>query len=152
VGRLSELSNFIDLAVDVTSMTAVGYVDVTPETRLLNEIEEVLTLVDRYLLLCRLDSKRWRLEALVWDLTLRVSSFSSLADHANPASSVSINREHALCLSDLISFAESLHSDPPLSDQEIAHALDGVVVFCVLLSPRAHTSMTFRLTQPNLNS
>jgi hypothetical protein len=120
MGRQPALPKFFDDSTDESS-------------RLLNQIRGVLMLVDQYLLLCRLASQRYRLEPLVRDVIVQTTSCFTIADLAAEGGTAKLHSDHARCLLDLESFAQSLCSDPSLSYQEIEHAMDSVLVSCLLL-------------------
>jgi hypothetical protein len=108
---------------------------------LLKQVRDVLVLIEQYLLLWRMASKRYCLEPLVRAVMVRVSRCFLNASQAVGGATASLHPDHARCLFELESFAQSLGSACFPSAQEIAHAMDGVLVFCLVLDSQWRESV-----------
>ena len=104
----------------------------TSARRLRTQLFGIFRLVERFLLLTRLDVERYRLHALVQDLHTQVGDCFALAQACIPAAAA-LRADLEQCLQELGELLESLRDGVPLTRLELVHALDGVVVHCVVL-------------------
>jgi len=133
---MGKIHAFPELPDGLTSRSAAFFAlprSWTGQAQLLRQVQGVFMLVDHYILLCRFDSDPSRLEPVVEDLiTLAARCFSSAA-HVVSDFTLKLHTDHERCLRDLKVFLGSLRGGCPVSQQEISHAMDDVVVFCALL-------------------
>jgi len=97
-----------------------------------SQLRRIFVLVDQYLLLCRLDSERYRLEALMRDLLVEVRDCFVTAAMLR-ADSAQLNPEHERCVRELEEFLLTLRGSCPPATLDMIHALDSVVVHCFIL-------------------
>jgi hypothetical protein len=99
--------------------------------RLRSHLSAVFGLIDRFLRLSRLESERHRLDGLVQQLVVELKACFVLA--AKGAGTDRLRPGHQQCLLDLDELLQTLRLQIPMSTRELAHALDDVVIQCLVL-------------------
>jgi hypothetical protein len=100
-----------------------------------SRLRRAFVLIDQYWLLCRLDSERHRLEALVQALISETRGCFDTAAmlRADISLAALVNVDHAQCVGELEALARTLRGGSALSALELMHALDSVVVHCAVM-------------------
>jgi hypothetical protein len=100
------------------------------------EIRSVLVLVNQYQLLRQFAPSCQEQGALVQHIHERATRCFTTAALVFGYLTTSLHPDHQECLRDLESFSLALACECPFTDDETAHALDSVVVYCVALDER----------------
>jgi hypothetical protein len=100
--------------------------------RLRIRLRRVLLLIDQYFWFVQIESERYRLDSLVRDLIVDARDCftnAAMLRTGNP----DMSPDHERCVAELEGFLEELRCDRPPSHTGVMHAVDGLVVECVLL-------------------
>lgn len=93
--------------------------------------------IDRYLLLSRIDSELHRLESLVQSMLIDAQECFALAARLDAAADAPLpSPDQQDCIVELQVFMRELQSGRPLPPIDVLHALDGLLVQCVVLDSR----------------
>jgi hypothetical protein len=122
----------VAVCVDGTHAQPTAALNEYAERQLRMQLRMIFRLVDQFMRLRRLEFERRRLEGLVQDLLVVVRECFATADLCLPdVAAMALNREQ--CLHDLEDLSRSIELAHPLPPPVLAHALDSVIVNCLIL-------------------
>jgi hypothetical protein len=96
------------------------------------QLRMIFRLVDQFMRLRRLDFERHRLEGIVQDLLAVVRESFATADLCLPEATVSTS-DRKQCVLELEELSRAIGLSQAMPPSQLAHALDSVVVNCVIL-------------------
>lgn len=106
------------------------------------QLRRIFLLVDEFFLLGKFGSGRRRMELLVQDLIARARDFFVFAAALHPEFDA-VSPEHERCVDDLEDFLHLLRSEAGPTMLETLHAMDSLIVHCVLLdAAQSDTALT----------
>jgi hypothetical protein len=104
--------------------------DVEAQSRI--KLRRVFILLSEYFRQSRRGPERRQLADLIDDTVVMARDCFATAALRNGVAH-SVDAEHERCLGDLLGFVDALRDGRVLSDMDVAHAMDGLIVQCVLL-------------------
>lgn len=96
------------------------------------QLRMIFRLIDQFMRLRRLDFERPRLEGIVQDLLVVVRESFATAGMCLP-DEVVMSLDRAQCIRDLEELSQSIGLTSAMSPHQLAHALDSVIVNCLIL-------------------